>query len=202
MLIWPVTGLICYFGTLFLFKKQLVGKISGLTSAGRDGVHFETRLQEADPHQVTSSSYEELMSQPMSSTVLECEKSISASLSRTQLDSDVKRMAFLKRWLAITTTERNYYRIAHLIYGSQVRLLIQLAGTANGLAYDKAQEVFNQALREFPALHGERKLEDWLAYLHTTHLVADLNDRIDITQYGKDFLAYLVEARLSYDRYG
>jgi len=92
--------------------------------------------------------------------------------------------------------------IANKIFGSQLNILIHLSGTHNGITLNQAESIFNQAKIEFPELHGNREFEGWLMYLQANNLIASFENKIDITQFGADFLKYLVDARMAYNRYG
>ena len=200
-LAWPVVGLILGLVVIFVLRGPIVRKIDRITRAGRDGVSFD-RPQEAAQIHGEVVAFDDLMKHPISATALDREKFVSAQLANLQLKTDADRIALLQRVVATTNIELEYTRIAHLIFGSQLNLLVRLAGTRQGLVLAQAKELFDAAKGSFPALHGDRPFDVWLEYLVTSNLIAKPHDLIDITQYGVDFLEYLVDARLAYDRFG
>ncbi len=198
---WPVVGLILGLAALFSFRGPLVRKIDRITRAGKDGVSFE-RPQDPEPPKSDVLSFEELMKQPISATVLEREKFVTEKFGDLPLKSDAERISVLKRVVASVNIDLEYTRIAHIIFGTQLNFLVQLAGTRDGLPKAQAESTYTNAAAQFPDLYRERPFEAWLGYLQTSGLLAADGDRLDITQYGSDFLKYLVDARLAYDRHG
>ena len=198
---WPAVGLILGLVVIFTFRGPIVRKIERISRAGKDGVSFE-RPQDAEPPQSEALSFDELMKQPISASVLEREKVISGQLSKLPLKTDAERIGILQRVVASTNIDLEYTRIAHIIFGSQLNLLVQLAGTRHGLPQSQAEHVYADAKARFPELYNERSFDAWLGYLASSNLLVVQGDRFDITQYGTDFLKFLVDARLAYDRYG
>lgn len=200
-LAWPAVGLILGLVALFLFRGPLVRMIDRITRAGKDGVSFE-RPQDPELLNSEAMSFEELMKQPISATVLEREKFVTDQLSNFPLKTETERISVLKRALAAVNIDLEYTRIAHIIFGSQLNFLVKFAGTRNGLPKSLAETTYSNASAQFPELYRERPFEAWLAYLLTSNLLAADGNRLNITQYGSDFLKYLVDARLAYDRHG
>jgi len=198
---WPIIVLILGLVALYMFKPAIERKISGITNASKDGVTFE-RSQEGGEKQPPILSYTEIMKHPITQSEIEKEISIEQHLQASGIKVDREIISILTRALATTRITLEFSNIAHVIYGSQINLLIQLVGAKNGIPHQRAEEIFIQAQQEFPALHGNRQLEDWLAYLRESNLVTLNNDRIVISQFGKDFLTHLVNTNAAYDRYG
>ena len=82
-----------------------------------------------------------------------------------------------------------------------MNFLVQLAGTRSGLTKVQAETAYSAAVEQFPVFYKERSSGEWLGYLLSTGLVHAEGENLDITQYGADFLKFLVDARLAYDRY-
>ena len=141
------------------------------------------------------------MKHPVSASVLQREQAIQNEIAQLKL-TDQEKYAVLARGVALTRIEFEFNSAAHLIFGSQISLLMQLSGTFQGLLRQQAEAIYVEAQKAFSELHGERKFEDWFNYLYATNLVSVNGERIDITPYGTDFLKYLVEARLTYNRHG
>ena len=198
---WPAVGLLLGLVVIFTFRGPIVRKIERITRAGKDGVTFE-HPQDAEPLQSETLSFDQLMKQPISATVLEREKVASTQLSKLPLKTDAERIAILVRVFATANVELEYTRIAHAIFGSQLNLLVQLAGTRHGVRQSIAESLYANATVRYPELYAERPFTVWLAYLQSSNLLTSHDTRLDITQYGTDFLKFLVDARLAYDRHG
>ena len=200
-LIWPAVALILGFVAMLLFKPAIVKKIDGITRATKDSVSFE-RSQEGAELQPAPLPFVEIMKHPMSPTALEREQFVDKQINSMGLTANSEKIAALVRVFSITRIELEFNNIAHTIFGSQVALLIKISGTKNGITRQEADAIFEQAQKTSPELHGERKFEEWFAYPINSNLVTFIADRIDITQYGKDFLKHLVDTRQAHPRYG
>jgi len=199
--IWPAVALLLGLVAIREFKPAIVKKIAGITSATKDSVSFE-RSQEGAELQPAPLPFVEIMKHPMSPTALEREQFVDKQIHSLGLATDSEKIAALVRVFAITRIEFEFNNIAHTIFGSQVALLIQISGTKNGITRQEANATFEQAQKEYPDLHGGRKFEEWFSYPLNSNLVTFVADRIDITQYGKDFLKHLVDTRQAHQRYG
>lgn len=200
-LAWPTVGLILGLIAIYTFKKPLIKKLEGITSANKDGISFE-RPQQVEVQKTERTTFDNLMSHPISASTLEREKYIQNQISNLNLGTDAEKVTALTRALATTATEIDFIRIANIIFGSQVALLVNISGTEHGINKSLAEQGFQEAALRFTELHADRSIEDWLKYLLVSNLIRIDEDRIDITQFGTDFLKYLVEARLTYNRYG
>lgn len=200
-LIWPAVALILGLVALLLFRPAINKKIAGITHATKDSVSFE-RSQDGAEVQPTPLPFVEIMKHPISDSAIEKEHLVEKQLNALGLATEKEKIAALIRVFAITRIEVEFNNIANLIFGSQVTLLVQISGTKTGVLRREANAVFELAQESFPDIHGNRKFEEWLAYPVNSNLVVQLVDRIDITQYGKDFLKYLVDTRQAHQRYG
>lgn len=186
---------------IFAFRGPLVRKIERITRATKDGISFEQPQPESKPKEETL-PFDELMKQPISNAVLEREKFITTKLKEIQLKTDAERITILTRVLASVGVEADFYRISHVIFGSQIALLVQLSGTKHGLSRNTALVLYEDAKQRFPEVYSNRSFEQWIGYLQFMNLVRIESTNIDITQHGADFLKYLVDARLAHDRHG
>ena len=198
---WPITGLILGLVAIFAFRTSPMRLIDRTTKVGREGAAFE-RPQSGGERLSNQLSLVEVMSHPISASTPEREQTIKQHVTSSNLKTEHEQIVVLIRALALSRVETEFTRIASQIFGSQVSFLLQLAGTAQGLPGTHAETIFHHAPQEFPALHSERPYQEWLRYLQVYNLVRLDGDHIDITQYGADFLKHLVDARLTYSRYG
>jgi hypothetical protein len=204
-LIWPAIVAICIIllgvVAIFALRPALLRLVDRTAKISRDGAIFE-RPQEDAKRQKPVASFEEIIKLPVSPTVLDREEKIKQNLQAIPLKSDAERIAVLIKASAVSRVEMEFINISNLIFGSQLNLLARLVGTPAGIPYSDAEAIFKQAQADSPDLHGKRTLDEWLRYLLNSNVITAQNNRIDITQYGKDFLKYLVDARLAYQRHG
>lgn len=198
---WPAVGLVLGLVALFIFRPAINRKIDRISRAGKDGVAFD-RPQDPEPPKSEAVSYDQLMKQPISATVLAREKTIAERLATLPLSSDSERIALLTRAAASANVDLEFTRIANIIFGTQLNFLVQLAGTRSGLSRKHAEEAYAAAAAQYPEIYRERSFDDWIGYLGASGLLNASGQALDITQYGSDFLKYLVDARIAYDRLG
>ena len=201
ILIWPAVAVVLGICALFILRAPLVRLIDRITKAGKEGISFD-RAQERGEQQPPPLSFDEIMKQPISATALDREGSIQHQLQAFALRSDTEKVSVLTRALATTRIELEFNSLSHNIFGSQLGLLVQLSGTRMGLSKVQAETALEQAKTAYPTLHGEKTFDEWFRYLASNNLVSVQGDKIDITQYGTDFLKHLVDARMTYNRYG
>lgn len=205
ILIWPAVVIICAIvvgiPALFIFRapiSQLMGRIS---KAGKDGVSFERPQEGRSENKPSALPFPELMKAPISATVLAREDYLKNQLQEFNLQNDTEKISVLIRVAATSRIEAEFNNISHIIFGSQLDLLILISGTPDGITIQQANDFFKAVQETSPDIHGNRKFEEWFHYLLGSGLTTQ-TEKIDITQYGKDFLKYLVDARLAYRRNG
>lgn len=117
--------------------------------------------------------------------------------------SDEQLKVALIRGLASTNVDLEFMRTAHLIYGSQLNLLVALSGrVVGGMPRVEAEALFDSAKVSWPQLHERRAFEEWLGFLLKTQLIVEANGHVDIAQVGTDFLKFLLDQRLAHERSG
>ena len=201
---WPLAVVIISMIAFYNFRPAIMRLIDRTSKAGKDGLTFE-RAQEwgsINPPTIPLLSFDDLMNQPISSSVIEREKNIKTNIQDFKLKTDAEKIEVLIRALAGSRLEIEFNRIAYIIFGSQLNLLVHLSSTTQGIPIDHAAIIFKQAQEKYPDIHTNRLLNDWLSYLISQSLIVQTNEKIEITQYGIDFLKHLVDARLTYERYG
>ena len=199
--VWPLAIIIISIAAILILRPAFIRLIDRISKADKRGITFD-RPQERGNLQTTLLSFDELMKLPISASVLEREKIIKINLQKFNLKDDTEKIEVLVRSFAISRLEIEFNNISNAIFGSQIYLLIQLSSTTQGMTLTQAEIIFIQAKDRFPALHENRTLIEWLNYLIVHNLIIRTDEKIDITQYGTDFLKYLIDARLAYERHG
>ncbi len=199
---WPLSALIFGVIALWMFRADIGTKIRGITRAGKDGVSFERPQDGGGDTQPPLLPFEEIMKLPMSPTAIDREKFVENKINELGFKTEAEKTAAMIRVFSITRIEFEFNNIAHIIFGSQVSLLVLISGTRSGITKQEALAVFEQAAKTYPDLYSNRNFEEWFGFLVNNHLVAFIEDKLDITPYGKDFLKHLVDTRQSHLRYG
>jgi len=206
-LIWPAVVVICVvilgIAALFILRSAFMKLLNRTSKVGKDGITFESTQERGSDNKPVPLSFVELMnSTPLSATILEREKNIKEQLLNFNLKNDTEKIEALIRVTASARIEMEFTNIAHVIFGSQLDLLVQLSGTSISIPVSRAETIFKQAQELYPDMHSSRTLDDWLRFLLSRNLILVAEDKIDITQFGSDFLKFLIDARLAYPRNG
>ena len=203
-LIWPsvvcVAAIVVGIVALFVLRPALVRLIDRTSKLGKEGAVFE-RPQESTKAQ-PALSFEEAMRLPVSASVLDREKTILAQLSTFALRSDEEKIKVLIRAFATTRIALEHNTAAYTIFASQLRLLIALNAAPSGLLIEEIERFYTEARAAFPDLYANRSFDDWLGFVISQNLVVRRDRRLEIAQFGSDFLKHLVDAKLTCDRRG
>jgi len=185
---------------LFVLRPALLRLFDRMKRVGKEGAVFEQDSVQAGASPVLT--YEDMMNSPSSASVLDREKLIHEKFRKIKATSDEERVKALIRAFAMNRLEMEFNDIGHLIFGSQLRLLVALTSAARPLPVGDAKSIYEEAVAQFPDIHKGRSFDMWSGYLKESGLVHITGDQIDITQYGSDFLKHLVDKRRTYDRKG
>lgn len=203
-LIWPavvcIAAIIIGCVALLVLRPALMRLLDRTSKVGKDGAIFE-RPQEGAKSQ-PSLSFEDAMRWPVSASIVERETSITTQLAGFTFRSDEEKAKVLIRALATARVALDHNTAAHLIFGSQLRLLVALNAARSGLLITEVERFYSDAREAFPPLYASRSFEDWLGFVLSLNLAIRRDGRIEITQFGADFLKYLVDTKLTYERTG
>lgn len=205
-LIWPGVVVICVvivgIAALFILRPAFMKLLGRTSKVGKDGISFESPQERGSDGKPAQLSFPELMKAPISATVLAREDYLKDQIHSLNLQNNEEKISVLIRIAASSRVEMEYNNISNLIYGSQLTALIKLSSTSQSIPLSNFEPIFEQAKNQFPAMYEKRSFEEWFRFLASFNLVMQKESNIEITQYGSDFLKYLVDARLAYERIG
>ncbi|MBI4618634.1 MAG: hypothetical protein HY739_00465 [Desulfobacterales bacterium] len=199
--IWPLVVIVISFIAMIIFRSALSRLIDRVSKASKNGISFD-RGQERGIPETPPLSFDDLMKLPITASILDREKYLKTYIETLKLKSDSEKTDVLIRFLSFSRLEVEFNNISYHIFGSQVGLLNHLSGNLYGLTLAQIEPIYNLAKETYPSSYEDRTLNDWLNYLITNNLIIQNNDRIIITQYGKDFLKHLIDTNQVYERYG
>jgi len=81
-------------------------------------------------------------------------------------------------------------------FGSQLTFLRELNATG-AVPTAVAKSYFEKQTKNFSSFYENYGFEGWLNFLKFNTLISNLNDKVEITSYGNDFVQYLASQRLS-----
>ncbi|MBF0540276.1 MAG: hypothetical protein HQK91_02355 [Nitrospirae bacterium] len=106
-----------------------------------------------------------------------------------------KRYNVLIQALALARLQAGHEFTYNRIYGSQIMLLKHL-NLVEQCTIDNALAFFKPYEEEFPQIYVNYGFNGWLGFLINNSLVKKDDNILKISEYGRDFLSYLVNARL------
>lgn len=183
---WPVA----VFLIVWIFRTQLRERMRDLISAGVTGAVFQA------PSQLILKSEFKFESHPLQSVVKLQEQ---LKVDFDDFSEDV-REAKLLRSLAETRVERVFETIYWNIFASQIaflrKLLLQPVTHVDTLEY--FAETVQPINKEF---YANATAPEWTKFLFVQNLVLSTNDKVEITDLGKDFLIYIDVTKAGFERF-
>lgn len=203
-LIWPsvfcVAVIFVGVAALFILRPALLRLIDRTSKVGKEGASFDRTQESGKSPPVLS--FDALMRSPISASVLDRETNIISQLDGYALRSEEEKTKILVRALANARVTLEHNSVAHVIFGSQLRLLVSLNAVGSGLPIDEIQKHYSEARAAYPEVHANSSFDDWIRFLISQNLVVRKDHHYEITLFGSDFLKYLIDARLTHERKG
>jgi hypothetical protein len=199
-LAWPAVALVLGLVSVFAFKRDLgalIGRIRKIDKTGiTAGAEQGQMLAEAK-----TNSFQELMDSFTSVAIKQRESNLKKELESKGIQNDQEKLRFLTRALAACALALQWEQIERAIFGSQVKLLVDLntRGT-QGVTMQEAQKCYEEAAVRYPETYKRYPFQNYLHYLQVNQLVVEQSSRLYIAQEGKEFLQWLVAVGRTYQR--
>lgn len=190
---WPIAALIFGLVFIFVFKKPISSLCMRLQKISKDGIQAGSIEQSQEINK--KSSADELMKAFDSAVLLEGETLIKKDLESRGL-SDKEAIDVLSRHLAATQLALRFEGVYSAIWGSQIGVLKNLNSKApNG---DTAENIksayYDVAATFYPKIYGDYPFEAYLQFLISRTLIIKTDRGYGLTNFGRDFLIYLVQS--------
>ncbi|MGT2453789.1 hypothetical protein ACU4GI_11010 [Cupriavidus basilensis] len=183
---------------LVLFRRQIAGKIEGITDASKSGIKFGPSLNQDQPaepiEQKTPSSVQdvtEFMAKTHTPTILLHEEAVKKDLEKWALGSAAEREKILTRALASTQVTSSFDRTLSVMWRSQFQVLQLLNGHHDGVQVDNVRTYYDAAKEAFPRHYENYDFESWAKFLVNNELAEGKADKAFITPRGRDFLLFV-----------
>lgn len=113
-----------------------------------------------------------------------------AILSLLDEINEDERVSRLTRALAESCLSTAFERIYRIIYGSQISML-RLLNENPHFREHHVRDFFSRVKDRFPEIYANYTFDRWLDFLKTAQLAVQIEDRLQISDVGRDFLTYL-----------
>ena len=198
---WPHFVFIFALVSLFLFRRQLAGLISRITSIDKTGVKAAPS-PEAQREKKKNEAVQDLLIAVGDSIVLrDVEGRIKSDLINRELEIEGDASKVLIKLFAVALILLEFEQIHNLIFGSQIYLLKKLnevAGQGQEREYvinyfQRVKEVFGEQL-------GNWSFDEYMAFLLSRSLVTIANNNYHITNQGVEYLTWMAKNGRSENR--
>ena len=187
---WPAAAVILVIFFLIVFRKDISALLRRAQKIGKNGIQIFAPQSQGFPEK--KSSAEELMRAFDSLTLLEKEKSIKKDLESRGLLNQQEVIDVLIRHLAVAQMSLAFEYINKLIWGSQLEILVHLNAKPQGEPPDMLKPSYENAALTYPTAFAGYTFDQYLNFLVSTKLITFREGKYFIANFGRDFLAYLV----------
>ena len=198
---WPHFVFLFALVFLFVFRSQLAGFISRITSIDKSGVKAAP-TPEAQREKKKTEAVQELLVAVGDSIVLrDIEGRIRADLINRDLETEGDTSKVLIKYLAAASILLEFEQINNLIFGSQIYLLKKLNEvTGQGQKREYVIGHFEHVRELFSEQLGNWSFEQYMAFLLSRSLVTVDNDNYHITNLGVEYLTWMARNGRSENR--
>jgi hypothetical protein len=183
---WPLM----IFGLVYLFRHALQELLPRLRKAGPTGIELE--VQQTAVVSKWTGELKQLPGLTRTPPIEALEKTLHAQLEFTRMD---ERTDLLVNRLAVAQLTSVFERVYGAIFGSQIAGLRALTNAGGSVTNADALKYFS----EIKSTKSELMIEfgAWLEFLRAFGLIKIENEKISITDLGRDFLLYLTTQNLN-----
>ncbi|WP_226065509.1 hypothetical protein [Kaistella polysaccharea] len=204
---WPIIVLVIFLS----LKKPISNLLLNLKKLSYGGTLLETfsesnqkeqiaELENIDS-QINESNFKNYLSKFSQATNIELDEIINSETNLTEINDVQTRAEQLYDYSKLIVLLKNFERIYLVIFGSQIRILQRLNYSITE-DIDELKFYFDNAVKIYPETYKNYLYKDYLQFLISNKLVNydQESNSLTITNFGQDFLRYIIESNLSLDR--
>lgn len=203
---WPLITIV-----IFLFLKNpisnFINNIKKLTY-GDTGIETNSVKQKDDEDYLTellgdgkdASSLDKVLAKFSDNTLNSIDEIIENETQISTVDGFQNKYERIYKYAKLLIVIKNADKIYSLIYGSQIRMLQRL----NYSYIESKAELklyYDNAVKNNPEGYKNYPYESYLNFLVQNGLIKIENENVSITDAGRDFLRYIVEANLTVEKF-
>jgi hypothetical protein len=195
---WPVVVLIL----ALTYKRNLSDHLSAFFRRGFafEAAGIKARIEAAEQQQSTATnpSSEKLLA----NVQIEPNPRAAVNILEEQIRRDLsnidstKREPILFRALTIARLGASHEWTYNRIFGSQIDALKKLNEVSQATV-DDARAFFRPYEEKHPEIYSTYGFDGWLGFLRTNSLIRQNGVLLEISDFGRDFLFYMIDQRLS-----
>jgi hypothetical protein len=186
---------------VFLFRKQLAGLISRITSIDKSGVKASPTPEAQREKQKTEAVQELLLAIGDSVVLRDIEGRIKADLKERGLETEGDTVKVLIKHLGAAKVLLDFEQIHNLIFGSQIYLLKNLNEVVGqGQTREYVEAHFEHVNELYNNVFGDWSFEQYMAFLIGKSLVTVDGNTYHITNLGVEYLTWMTRNGRSENR--
>jgi hypothetical protein len=203
---WPATALVFALVFTAFFRRQIgefLGRVTEFwwmkaapPAPQPAPKEISKELPSEPPKQVTDSN--QITITPLQAPVF---LDIDQKLSKLGFTAEVERK-YLIHSVVEAQFMMHYMRAARFVFGSQLGLLTQANGVGGAVPLPQAKEMYTQAAKQFRDIYRNFSFDNWLGFLTNNNFIVVQQDKVVVTDLGRDFMHYLVNNRDTGQRIG
>ena len=198
---WPHFSFLFALVFVLLFRSQLAGLISRVTSIGKEGVKVAPTPEAQREKQRTEAVQELLLAIGDSIVLRDVEGRIQSDLENRGLELEGDTTKVLIKHLAAAQILLEFEQVHNLIFGSQIFLLKKLNEVAGqGQKREYVLAYFEHVREMFKSDLNDWSFEQYMAFLIGRSLVTVNVDTYHITNLGVEYLTWLARSGRSENR--
>lgn len=203
---WPLITII-----IFLFLKNpisnFINNIKKLTY-GDTGIETNSVKQNDDEDYLAellgdgkdASSLDKFLAKFSDNTLDSIDEIIENETQLNSVDGFQNKYERIYKYAKILIVIKNAEKIYSLIYGSQIRMLQRL-NYSHIESKSELKLYYDNAVKNNPEGYKNYSYESYLNFLVQNGLIKIENENVSITDMGRDFLRYIVEANLTVEKF-
>ena len=181
------------------FQTEVRAAIGRVQKIGKDGVSLkETRMPNQEERPVPFEQQFDAHSR--SPVQVKREEQIRAELTHRGLVNDEEKVKLLIRALATNIIQSDCERTSLLIFGTQLELLVEINSRNQGMKLSDIRQWYVETVQpNHPGL-VEYPFEDFVGFLYRQGIAKLEGDAVKVTEFGVEFLQYLVRTGQTHRR--
>jgi hypothetical protein len=198
-LAWPGVVLVLGLVALFMFKRNIAGRIDKIKRIERVGVSMESE-QTQSVQESKGSGFQELMGLASSPLLRDRENNIRNELKARGITNEQEIIKILTRACASVQLTLQWEQIEKVIFGSQMAMIVQMNAHPAGLSVGAMKTYFEAAAKQFPEVYANYTFEQYVNYLVSMQLILKGGAGYQVSLEGKEFMVWLVHTGRTHAR--
>jgi hypothetical protein len=199
-LTWPVVGLVLGLVLLLMFKKQIGSFIERARKIGPGGV--EAADERPGQPFAKPNVVEPLIKGLDSPLIEESEQLMRKDFEKRGISAQEDRERALFRISAAFVVAYGFEQLHNTIWASQWHALHFVNTRPDGVMLSELRGFYDRAAQQFPAWYQNYTFEQWLGFMESSMLLANMGGRKVISVRGREYLKFLITQGRASPLYG